>query len=161
MLPAGGVSGQFADQRCARPTPAARTSRFRSARYLVASAGTYIVYLAIVSPRLQSTPAAQVQYVAVLLWTVAASIIAATVIRTLIETARPSDSRRSDVRDKEITRHGEHASRWFIVASAAAALAMAMVKWDYFWIADVIYLGFVLWAVAGAALRLVAYRRGL
>ena len=129
--------------------------------YLVASAGTYIVYLAIVSPRLQSTPAAQVQYVAVLLWTVAASIIAATVIRTLIETARPSDSRRSDVRDKEIARHGEHASRWFIVASAAAALAMAMVKWDYFWIANVIYLGFVLWAVAGAALRLVAYRRGL
>ena len=58
--------------------------------YLVASAGTYIVYLAIVSPRLQSTPAAQVQYVAVLLWTVAASIIAATVIRTLIETPAPA-----------------------------------------------------------------------
>ena len=43
----------------------------------------------------------------------------------------------------------------------AAALLMAMAKWDYFWIANVIYLGFVLWAVGGSALKLVAYRRGL
>jgi hypothetical protein len=46
-------------------------------------------------------------------------------------------------------------------AGAAAALVMAMAKVDYFWIANVIYLGFVLWAVAGSALKLVAYRRGL
>jgi hypothetical protein len=129
--------------------------------YLVASAGSYIVYLTIVVTRLQSTPASQVQYVAVLLWTVGASIVAATVIRTAIETARPSESRRRDVRDKEIAQHGEHASRWFIVASAAAALVMALAKWDYFWIANVIYLGFVLWAVAGSVLRLIAYRRGI
>jgi hypothetical protein len=129
--------------------------------YLVASASTYIVYLVIVVARLQSTPASQVQYVAVLLWTVVASTVAATVIRTAIETARPSDSRRRDVRDKEIARHGEHASRWFIVAGAVAALAMAMAKWDYFWIANVIYLGFALWAVVGAVLRLIAYRRGI
>ena len=38
---------------------------------------------------------------------------------------------------------------------------MAMARWDYFWIANVIYLGFVLWAVAGSAVKLVAYRRGL
>ena len=43
----------------------------------------------------------------------------------------------------------------------AAALVMAMAKVDYFWIANVIYLGFVLWAVAGSVLKLVAYRRGL
>ncbi len=38
---------------------------------------------------------------------------------------------------------------------------MALLKMDYFWIANVIYLGFVLWAVAGSAIKLVAYRRGL
>ena len=47
------------------------------------------------------------------------------------------------------------------VAGAAAALVMAMAKVDYFWIANVIYLGFVLWAVAGSVLKLLAYRRGL
>ena len=58
-------------------------------------------------------------------------------------------------------RFGEYASRWFLVAGAAAALVMAMAKAEYFWIANVIYLGFVLWAVAGSVLKLVAYRRGL
>jgi len=129
--------------------------------YLVASAGAYAVYLVIVLGRLASTPVAQVPYAWVLLWTTVASILAATVGRTLVETARPSDSRRADVRDKEIRRFGEYASRWFIVAGAAAAFFMALAKWDYFWIANVIYLGFVLWAVVGSAVRLVAYRRGL
>ena len=129
--------------------------------YLVTSAGAYAVYLAIILGRLASTPAAQVPYVAVLLWTAGASIVASIVGRVLVETASPSDSRRSDVRDREIFRFGEYASRWFLVAGAAVALVLAMAKADYFWIANVIYLGFVLWAVGGSALKLVAYRRGL
>lgn len=129
--------------------------------YLLTSAAAYAVYLAIIIGRLASTPAADVSYIAVLLWTTGASILASVVARTLVETASPSDSRRADVRDKEIYRFGEYASRWFVVAGAGAALIMAMARWDYFWIANVIYLGFVLWAVAGSAVRLVAYRRGL
>ena len=129
--------------------------------YLVTSAAAYAVYLAIIVGRLASTPAAEVPYVSVLLWTAGASIVANTVGRVLVETASPSDSRRADVRDRDVSRFGEYASRWFLVAGAAAALVMAMAKVDYFWIANVIYLGFVLWAVAGSALKLVAYRRGL
>ena len=129
--------------------------------YLVSSAGAYAVYLVIIVGRLASTPAAEVPYVALLLWTAGASIVANTVGRVLLETVSPSDSRRGDVRDREIYRFGEYASRWFLVAGAAAALVMAMAKADYFWIANVIYLGFVLWAVGGSVLKLVAYRRGL
>jgi len=129
--------------------------------YLVSSAGAYLVYLVIIIGRLQDTPVAEVPYAWVLLWTTVASVVASTVGRTLVETASPSESRRRDVRDKEIYRFGEYASRWFIVGGAAAAFFMAVAKWDYFWIANVIYLGFVLWAVAGSAARLIAYRRGL
>jgi len=129
--------------------------------YLVASAGAYVVYLVIVLGRVLTTPVAEVSYVAVLLGTCLASMVAATVGRTVVETARPSDSRRRDVRDKEIYRFGEYASRWFVIGAAAAAFFMAVAKVDYFWIANVIYLGFVLWAVAGSAVKLVAYRRGL
>ena len=129
--------------------------------YLVTSAGAYAVYLAIIVGRLASTPAAEVPYVSVLLWTAGASIAASIVGRTLVETVSPSDSRRGDVRDRDVRRFGEYASRWFLVAGAAAALVMAMAKVDYFWIANVIYLGFVLWAVAGSALKLIAYRRGV
>ena len=129
--------------------------------YLVTSAGAYAVYLAIILGRVASTPAAQVPYIAVLLWAAGASMVANMAGRILVETASPSDSRRADVRDRDVSRFGEHASRWFLVAGAAAALVMAMAKVDYFWIANVIYLGFVLWAVAGSVLKLVAYRRGL
>jgi hypothetical protein len=129
--------------------------------FLVTSAAAYAVYLAIILGWVASTPVAEVPYVAVLLWTASASIVANVTGRILVETASPSDSRRADVRDRDVSRFGEHASRWFLVAGSAAALVMAMAKVDYFWIANVIYLGFVLWAVAGSVLKLVAYRRGL
>jgi hypothetical protein len=129
--------------------------------YLLTSATGYAVYLAIVIGRVIGATVAHVSYVPVLLVTALASMVAATIGQTLVETARPSDSRRADVRDKEIYRFGEYASRWFLVAGAAAALVMAMAKWQYFWIANVIYLGFVLWAVGGSAVKLRAYRRGM
>ena len=129
--------------------------------YLVTSAGGYAVYAAIVLARAAQTPVAHVSYIPALLWTAVAAMAAATVGSTVIETARPSDSRKADIRDKEIYRFGEYVSRWCLVAGAAAGLVMAMARWQYFWIANVIYLGFVLWAVTGSAVKIVAYRRGL
>jgi hypothetical protein len=129
--------------------------------YLAAVVGAYAVYLTIVLGRLRGTAAADVSYGWVLLWTTVASVLASTVSRTLIETARPSDSRRADVRDQEIYRFGEYVSRWFVVGGAAVGFVLALTKADYFWIANAIYLGFVLWAIAGSVVKLVAYRRGL
>jgi hypothetical protein len=129
--------------------------------YLVTVVGAYAVYLAIILGRLQDSTVSEVSYAWVLLWTAVASAVATTAGRTLVETVRPSDSRQRDVRDKEISRFGEYASRWFVVGGAAGGFFLALAKVDYFWIANVIYLGFVLWAVAGSVLRLVAYRRGL
>lgn len=129
--------------------------------YLLAVAGAYAAYLAIVLGRLQGAPVRDVSYVWVLLWTTLASAVASTLVRTLVETTLPCDSRRRDVRDKEIYRFGEYVSRWFVVAGAAGGLFLAAAKADYFWIANVIYLGFVMWAVAGSVVRLFAYRRGL
>jgi len=128
--------------------------------YLLAVAGAYATYLAIIANRLQGSSVAEVSYAWVLLWTTLGSTIASTFLRTLLETARPSETRRRDVRDKEIYRFGEYVSRWFVVGGATAAFALAVAKADYFWIANVIYFGFVMWAIAGSAVKLVAYRRG-
>ena len=129
--------------------------------YLVSSTVSYAVYLAIISTRAQHGPVAQVPYVSALLWATGASILASIIGSILFEAARPGEGRQRDVRDREIYRFGEYASRWFIVAGAAAAMLMAMARWDYFWIANVIYLGFTLWAVGGSVIKLAAYRRGL
>jgi hypothetical protein len=48
-----------------------------------------------------------------------------------------------------------------IVIGSNRSTARPRVKLDYLWIANIIYLGFVLWAVVGSAIKLVAYRRGL
>jgi hypothetical protein len=129
--------------------------------YLLAIAGGYIAYLAIVVPRLLRTPAAHVAYFPPLVLTTIASVVIATVVRSALEVARPSDSGKADVRDRDIARFGQHASRWCLVVGATAGLIGANDHWDYFWIANVIWLGFVLWAVVDGVLRLVAYRRGL
>ena len=128
---------------------------------LLSFVGAYIAYLAIVVPRLFHEPAAQVSYLPPLLVTTLAAVFVAMVVRSALELARPSDTGKADVRDRDIKRFGEHASRWCLIGGAAAGLIGANARWDYFWIANVIYLGFVLWAVASSVLRLVAYRRGL
>jgi hypothetical protein len=127
--------------------------------YLVTSAGAYAVYLALVIPRLGHAPVGHVPYVATLFWTTIASIVASVVGGMLFQ--GPRADRRADVRDREINRFGEYTTRWFVVGGAAIGMLMAMARWDHFWIANVIYLGFVLWAVVGSAVKLVAYRRGL
>ncbi len=129
--------------------------------YLVSSTVSCAVYLVIISMRAQHGPVAQVPYVPALLWATGASILASITGSILFEAARPGEGRQRDVRDREIYRFGEYASRWFIVAGAAAAMLMAMARWDYFWIANVIYLGFTLWAIGGSVIKLAAYRRGL
>ena len=129
--------------------------------YLVTSAGAYAVYLVIMLGRLASTPVAQVPYISVLLWTTGASIVATIVGRIWSRRPARATAAGRTCGTRRSSRFGEYASRWFLVAGAAAALLMAMAKADYFWIANVIYLGFVLWAVAGSVLKLVAYRRGL
>jgi hypothetical protein len=48
-----------------------------------------------------------------------------------------------------------------VVLGAVAALALALFQAPWFWIANAVYLAFVLSAVVGASARLVAYRRGM
>src|ERR1043166_4425419 len=99
--------------------------------YLVAVAGSYTVYVVIIVGRLATTPVSQVHYAATLLWTTVASTAASVTVRTAIEMAHPSESRRRDVRDREIGRFGEYTGRWLVVFAAGAAMLMAMASWDY------------------------------
>jgi hypothetical protein len=46
------------------------------------------------------------------------------------------------------------------IMAGAAALAMAMAELNHFWIANVIYLAFVLSSILGSATKIVAYRLG-
>ena len=72
---------------------------------------------------------------------------------------QPRDGHVKDQRDQEINRLGEYTGQSFVVIGALAAMVLAMLEADWFWIANVVYLCFVLSAILGSATKLAAYRR--
>lgn len=125
----------------------------------VLAVGSYAAYVIIVLGGAESAPLTQVPYVAPMLWTIGASIGVSIVLHILIRMASPKNAGK-DQRDKEIYRFGEYIGQSFVIIGAVAALIMAMATLDYFWIANVIYLAFVLSAVLGSVAKIIAYRRG-
>ncbi|MBE1497569.1 drug/metabolite transporter (DMT)-like permease [Amycolatopsis lexingtonensis] len=124
----------------------------------LAAVVSYAVYLTLVLGRAGGRPLAEVPYVAALLWTVGASIVAAIVLSIL--TAVVSKDGEKDQRDREIGRFGDHVGQSFVIAGAVAALLLALAEAPHFWIANAVYLAFTLSAILGSTARIFAYRRG-
>ncbi|MEV1132350.1 hypothetical protein [Agromyces sp. NPDC049794] len=130
--------------------------------FLVVAITGYGVYLALVLPQLVAgTPVERVDYVVPMLWTIGGAIVAAIIGRILFEIVNPSETNTPDVRDKEIDRLGERVGNSFVVIGALAALLLAMLQVHWFWIANAVYLCFVLSAILLSVTKLVAYRKGV
>ena len=69
--------------------------------------------------------------------------------------------RETDERDREIARFSKNVGQAFLVIGGLAALLMAMAEWDWFWIANTLYLGFALSGILEGTTKVVSYRRGL
>jgi hypothetical protein len=128
---------------------------------VVVSAVAYATYVAIILGRARGIPLAEVPYAATLLWTIGAAIVAGIVLHIAVSLIWREEIGRKDRRDVEIHRYGEYTGQWFLVAGGVAALAMALAEFDHFWIANVLYLAFVLSSILGSVLKIIAYRRGL
>ena len=103
-------------------------------------------------------------YAPIMLWTIAGGIVAGIVVNILIGIVSGMfrrDAGRIDQRDRQIARFGDYAGQSFVILGAVSALLLAIAEADHFWIANVIYLGFVLSAVLGSIAKIVGYRRGL
>jgi hypothetical protein len=127
-------------------------------RLVVAVLG-YSAYVAVIVSRADGRSLPDVPYASALLWTVGAAIVASIVAEIGMAIVIADASRAKDVRDREIGRLGDHVGQSFVVIGAVAAMLMAMADWDRFWIANVIYLCFVLSAVLGGITKVIAYRR--
>jgi hypothetical protein len=121
----------------------------------------YAAYVVVVVSRLDGRPLHTAPYAATLLWTVGGAIVASIVAEIAVSIVNPRASRVTDERDREIGRLGEYTGQAFVVIGAVAAMLMAMAGWDRFWIANVIYLCFVLSAVLGGITKVVVYRRSV
>ncbi|MDN5855240.1 MAG: hypothetical protein L0K86_20835 [Actinomycetia bacterium] len=126
----------------------------------IATIVAYVIYVVVVLVRADGGPIAEVSYVAPLLWTVAGAIGVSIAGHIGAGFRTPAEDRVTDVRDRDIARLGERVGAAFVVLGALAALVLAMVKAPHFWIANAVYLGFVLSGLLDAATRVLTYRWG-
>jgi hypothetical protein len=122
---------------------------------------TYAAYLVVVLGRLGDASVADVDYAAPLLWAVGISIAAQILLNIVVDVLSRDGSRQTDARDHEIHRFSQFVAQGSIVAGGLAAMLLALAEADYFWIANVLYLGFVISGLIGAVAKVVSYRAGL
>ncbi|MFD4723073.1 hypothetical protein ACFWOY_31490 [Streptomyces sp. NPDC058423] len=120
----------------------------------------YATYLAVVLGRADGIALAEVPYASVLLWSVGAAVAVTIALHIAIALASPGEAGPKDERDRSITRFGELTGQSFVVLGGVVALVLAMAEVDHFWIANTVYLAFVLSAVLGSVARISAYRWG-
>lgn len=125
----------------------------------VVSVLAYAVYVVVVLTRAQDVPLTEVAYVGPLLWSIGGAIIVSILASIAVGLANRRDGHLTDQRDKEINRVGERTGQSFVVIGALAALVLALLEVDWFWIANVIYLCFVLSAIVSSMTKLAAYRQ--
>jgi len=107
------------------------------------------------------TPFPDTPYVVPMLATIGGGIVAGIVNGIILGIVTPKGRAVTDERDVAIDRLGERVGNAFLVIGALAGLVLAMLAAHPFWIANALYLGFVLSAILGAVAKLVAYRRGV
>ena len=67
---------------------------------------------------------------------------------------------RKDERDIQIGRRGDLVGYYVSSAGVVGVLGLTMLEYDYFWIANALYLSFAIGSIVGAVVKLAAYRRG-
>ncbi|MCS5719685.1 hypothetical protein N1027_16250 [Herbiconiux sp. CPCC 205763] len=128
--------------------------------FLFIAVAAYLCYVVIVLVVAGGRPLVEVDYGPIMLSTIGAAIVAGILANIVISTIWRKGAGKADQRDKEISRFGDHVGQAFVVIGAVVAMLLAIVQFDYFWIANAVYLAFVLSALLGSIAKLVAYRRG-
>jgi hypothetical protein len=127
--------------------------------YLLTAIVVPCVYFAYVLTRGQDVGG--IAYVRPLLVALVIGVMSNIVIDIVTSVGAPKDAGRTDERDRQITRLGNHIGFFAVSIVATVSLGLTMAKAPYFWIASTIYLAFIASAIASSLVRIVAYRRGL
>ena len=122
---------------------------------------TYGVYATWLLRQAQEVPLVEVDYVWPMVGSIVAAIILGIIAAIVISVLRPSEAGISDERDRAINRRGEQTGQSFVVIGGTSVILLAMIEAPYFWIANAMYLAFVLSALLSTATKVAGYRWGL
>ena len=127
---------------------------------VIVATAAYATYLVIVLGQAGGRPLAETPYQWTLVGSVGVAIIASILLDVISSFFAPRSAAAKDQRDQEINRLGDYIGQSFLIVGAVTALALALLELAPFWIANAIYLGFVLSAILGSVAKIIAYRRG-
>jgi hypothetical protein len=127
---------------------------------VVVTFGVAVGYFATVLAKVPGTDVATIAYAWPMLTAIGVGIAASIVLSIVAAIHSPADAGKTDVRDKEIHRRGEYVGFYVMSVAAIVPLGLAMAEIEQFWIANTLYLAFVLAALASSVVKIVAYRRG-
>jgi MFS family permease len=132
---------------------------------LIVTAAALVVYIVVTLQAAAGRALTEVDWVPIMLWTIGASIVASillSIVWGMLAAGRdPEGVGRSDQRDRDIERAGDRVGQAFLVLGGLGAIALCAVEADAFWIANAVFFGFALSAIAGGMARVIMYRRGL
>jgi len=126
----------------------------------IALAG-YTTYIVLLLARTGDRPLWEVDYVWPMVGTILGAIAAGILGGIVLGILNPKEAGKSDQRDKQVYRFGEQVGDSFIVIGGIGALLLCFFEVPHFWIANLLYLCFVLSGILSVLARLSAYRRGL
>lgn len=121
----------------------------------------YAVYVVLVVNGAAGRPLVNAPYVTSMLWTIGLGTVAGIVSGIWFGIAARNDGLQADERDREIGRIADNIGQSFVVIGGVSAMALAMAEVPHFWIANVLYLCFVLSAVLGSLAKIALYQRGM
>jgi uncharacterized membrane protein len=129
--------------------------------YVVVTAATYAVYLAIVMGRADGVPVAEVTYASTLLWTVGIGVALNILGAIAVAVSKPSEADKTDERDKQINRLGDYVGGIVLGVWLIVPLGLSIGEAAHFWIANAIFAGLVLMSLVSSTVKIVGYHRGL
>lgn len=127
---------------------------------LLVSTVAYAVYVVVVLRRSSGVPLADAPYESALVGTIVASIVVSIILNIVVGMFTPKGEEKPDQRDREIYRTTEYIGQSFVVIGAVAAMILALLQAPYFWIANAVFLCFVLSALLSSIAKIFAYRTG-
>lgn len=129
------------------------------------------IYCAFVQGQLRNVPVAQIAYQKPMLMAIGA-IIVVTIIGMILMSIGSAisakikgggsvdDIDRKDERDVHINRRGELIGYYVSSFGVLGVIALAMLRYDQFWIANALFLTLMIGGLVSSVVKLVIYRRG-
>jgi hypothetical protein len=123
-------------------------------------------YVIVVAPQLSSTPVAGLGWQTPMLWSIGINFVGTIIVTILVTIVagigaglrREELDTTSDERDRDIDRYGGRVALSIAAGGLLAALVLAMLELDPFWIGSAAFLIGAIGATAGAIAQLRAYR---